>query len=562
MINESELLRSVGATIFARGKDYLSEGLIEDTTRKGQTLIAHVQGSRHKPYRVTINLDDKNDVEEADCTCPYGEEWDGWCKHIVAVLLYEIQEATAPEPAAAPKTKVKKVSGISHDAIQKEVRKQFKQLERNSRYGYRNDYDEENSGVSEILDDYGERAFSYLDQNLPDSALALLTAFMEVFLEQWADYDEEENVEFESFGLALAKKLLRTSLTPTQRKAWLAALASWQTELSDYGDGEFDTAQEIVKNPESTPSESRDATTLRLALFGEQGRWEDALTLANQADWPGRSALYLTYLNRLDEMERVATKRATELSNDECVTLVETLQHQAPALALRLGKLFLPQLLVPRESGYYRYNGVEKLAQKVLELGQKQGDNEASRAAREALLLVSPTLDLWKSHFALLQPAEHESARTRLLKQLLEWHGVQPEQLAILLEEKEWESAWNIASLYSGQYALPVALRVVEHLPQPVRDYGLKIATPIMGNNQSAQYELAASWLAVVRTAEIVLGKGREWNQRYETLLLENKRKYKLMPLLQELEHAPEEEAPPPVPTPPAERKRLIFKLD
>uniref|UniRef100_UPI0037502858 SWIM zinc finger family protein n=1 Tax=Armatimonas sp. TaxID=1872638 RepID=UPI0037502858 len=138
MINESELLRSVGATIFARGKDYLSEGLIEDTTRKGQTLIAHVQGSRHKPYQVTINLDDKNDVEEADCTCPYGEEWDGWCKHIVAVLLYEIQEATAPEPAAAPKTKVKKVSGISHDAIQKEVRKQFKQLERNSRYGYRN----------------------------------------------------------------------------------------------------------------------------------------------------------------------------------------------------------------------------------------------------------------------------------------------------------------------------------------------------------------------------------------------------------------------------------------
>ena len=24
---------------------------------------------------------------EANCSCPYGEEWGGWCKHIVAVLL-------------------------------------------------------------------------------------------------------------------------------------------------------------------------------------------------------------------------------------------------------------------------------------------------------------------------------------------------------------------------------------------------------------------------------------------------------------------------------------------
>uniref|UniRef100_UPI00286B8EC0 hypothetical protein n=1 Tax=Armatimonas sp. TaxID=1872638 RepID=UPI00286B8EC0 len=272
---------------------------------------------------------------------------------------------------------------------------------------------------------------------------------------------------------------------------------------------------------------------------------------------------YLTHLDRLDEMERVATKQATELSSEECVTLVATLQHKAPAPALRLGKIFLAQLLAPREDGRPTYHGVTQLAQRVLELGQKQSDDAACRAAREALLLTSPTLSIWKEHLASLETTERESARERLLKQLLEWRGSQAEQLEILLEEREWERAWGIASGgYSSSYALALAPRVVEHLPQPVRDFGLKTAAPIISTNQAAHYEIAAAWLAVVRTAEIAMGRGSEWNERYETLLIENKRKYKLMPMLEELGRAPEDEALALVPLAPKERKPLIFKIN
>jgi uncharacterized Zn finger protein len=59
---------------------------VEQVVQRGDTLTGLVQGSEYDPYRVTITLG-KRDVQSAECTCPYGEEWDGWCKHIAAVLL-------------------------------------------------------------------------------------------------------------------------------------------------------------------------------------------------------------------------------------------------------------------------------------------------------------------------------------------------------------------------------------------------------------------------------------------------------------------------------------------
>lgn len=85
-LSETAIRARTGSKVFARGEDYFQSGAILSLAKRGQALFAKVEGSDVKPYRVSI-VWGKHDEVEAECSCPYGEEWDGWCKHIVAVLL-------------------------------------------------------------------------------------------------------------------------------------------------------------------------------------------------------------------------------------------------------------------------------------------------------------------------------------------------------------------------------------------------------------------------------------------------------------------------------------------
>ena len=72
--------------IFERGQTYQRSGEVLNLTLRGNTVSAGVQGSDTKPYRVTLTLSE-DDLENADCTCPYGENFGELCKHIAAVAL-------------------------------------------------------------------------------------------------------------------------------------------------------------------------------------------------------------------------------------------------------------------------------------------------------------------------------------------------------------------------------------------------------------------------------------------------------------------------------------------
>jgi uncharacterized Zn finger protein len=58
-------------------------------SKRGDTLLAHVEGSSYEPYEVTVELSEHG-VIEAYCTCPY--DWGGYCKHVVAALLAYTRE--------------------------------------------------------------------------------------------------------------------------------------------------------------------------------------------------------------------------------------------------------------------------------------------------------------------------------------------------------------------------------------------------------------------------------------------------------------------------------------
>jgi uncharacterized Zn finger protein len=74
---------------FSRGLNYYRNGAVHDLTWRGQQLTAFCEGSQAEPYRVVVELEDRQ-VVSTSCSCPMS----GGCKHVAAVLL---QWAHAPE---------------------------------------------------------------------------------------------------------------------------------------------------------------------------------------------------------------------------------------------------------------------------------------------------------------------------------------------------------------------------------------------------------------------------------------------------------------------------------
>lgn len=83
----------VPEAVYARGVRYAEVGAVVALTWRGAELHAAVEGSAEAPYRVAVRRVARGraagalDTLAAVCTCPYMSEWDGWCKHVVAVLL-------------------------------------------------------------------------------------------------------------------------------------------------------------------------------------------------------------------------------------------------------------------------------------------------------------------------------------------------------------------------------------------------------------------------------------------------------------------------------------------
>ena len=69
---------------FTRGLEYFHDGAIGNPTLHGYTLSATCEGTDIDPYHVTVELMPTG-ISSAYCSCPY--DWEGDCKHIVALLL-------------------------------------------------------------------------------------------------------------------------------------------------------------------------------------------------------------------------------------------------------------------------------------------------------------------------------------------------------------------------------------------------------------------------------------------------------------------------------------------
>jgi len=82
---EADIHAGANGQSYERGSSYHRSGAVSDVVRRGNVLTARVQGSDYAPYEIVVTLLDDESIGDTSCTCPY--DWDGYCKHIVAVLL-------------------------------------------------------------------------------------------------------------------------------------------------------------------------------------------------------------------------------------------------------------------------------------------------------------------------------------------------------------------------------------------------------------------------------------------------------------------------------------------
>ncbi len=82
---EADIRAGASSQSYERGSSYYRSGAVSGVVRRGNLLTARVQGSDTAPYEIAVSLLDNGSIDDATCTCP--NDWGGYCKHIVAVLL-------------------------------------------------------------------------------------------------------------------------------------------------------------------------------------------------------------------------------------------------------------------------------------------------------------------------------------------------------------------------------------------------------------------------------------------------------------------------------------------
>ena len=113
-ITEADIARQTTDKVFQRGVDYYEDGAVLSVVRRGGLIQAEVEGSEDEPYLISVTVGPKG-VTAAECTCPYGQEWGGWCKHIVATLLFCLNNAGEVEERPALKTLL---DGLNRNQLQ------------------------------------------------------------------------------------------------------------------------------------------------------------------------------------------------------------------------------------------------------------------------------------------------------------------------------------------------------------------------------------------------------------------------------------------------------------
>lgn len=259
-----------------RGREYVQEGVVGPLTRRGDELEADVQGSMPRPYRVWIQFEGTR-IADAGCTCPY--EYEGWCKHIVAVLLtcaaqpdaVEIRPPLAETLATLDRAQLQALllkladriprlndmietalpyitptppDGSTAASTQRAApvlvnTRALRQSVRNTiltHSDWDRSYDEDGYGAVDDIVELAEQAQTALEAGDGRAALAILEAITDEFSKHWEmlhEIGEDTSVFFDGTQALWSEALLDPDLSAEERRHWADRLGTgWTTSMN------------------------------------------------------------------------------------------------------------------------------------------------------------------------------------------------------------------------------------------------------------------------------------------------------------------------------------------
>lgn len=590
-LTETDIRNLASSQSYDRGYHYYHSGAVFDVIQRGNLLTAKVEGSEYAPYRVQITLIDGS-VAETSCTCPY--DWGGICKHIVAALLVwvherdEIEEKPALETLLAELTAVQLrqvLLGVAADgpefaeaiereltwlqeqpaalaeqavpvditAVRREIDKDFRLAGKGDpfEYGYYDEYAALEMDLDGILQSHLEKVTALLDMGDVDTAVILISAIIDAFIDGLTDLDDyiyEYNEDAFgdatlTLGAALAEVLLSRDMPPEEQEKWLEQIADWEKAL-----GELEIAQTAVEQgwtypplvaamqgnitekgawEGEAPIYADELALARLRILARQGRQQEYINLAAAE---GQTKLSITMLAESGDVEKAAAEAKAYLAYPSEILAVVSAMAAKGALSLALevaehgltleqetGKLELARWTRDQASA----SGNQTLALRAAQVAFRQGTTLADYTAVQQI-----AGDLWPS------------IRTDLLQHLQKsWHI--SHKIDIYLHENMLAEA--MAALDEKQaFVLEADLRrVVEATRATTPDWGIRKyqerAEEIMDAGRSGAYDTAVSWLRDARDIYQQHNRLFEWHRYLDSILATHQRKYKLVPMLRNI---------------------------
>ena len=272
MFTRQTLRQLANATSYSRGQSYYNGGSVTKLRRESDTFHAMVRGSRD--YRTTLRL--AVDGPEFTCTCPY--DWDGICKHEVALGLAVLAgyQLTDLVPATLPV----RPTAAKPDPIATDVTAAWASRKKGDKLRFLKQALAKSDDLARQFLGYGAQPMAVSDEDLLADLPARLTDTLETL-----EFDEElwENSESyyeddEGEGLAeAAVELLRETLAPFVAELLRVARAGQLTTALRY----WATANAAIYQLDEPASDD-------YGTFGHYGtdvlrHWHDHLATAG---WP------------------------------------------------------------------------------------------------------------------------------------------------------------------------------------------------------------------------------------------------------------------------------------
>jgi uncharacterized Zn finger protein len=495
-LTEAQVRALATAKVFERGKDYYDEGAIFATTREGMELRGECQGSDSEPYVVRVTLN-QTGVADSDCDCPY--EYEGLCKHTVALLLVYIhqprnfQVASPSTTSLASRSKdelialineltgkdpklkaiveinsaahqVKQGKSIDTSAIRKQARRIMRIDER--------DYRSARKIAKELLalNKVGEELRKGKDfRNAGAVYYALLDEAVKAYDDLMWQVDENGDVAvvIDDFAEALGDCLKQSGLENAARHDWLQCLLDAYFKDLELGGVDFASSAEDIILKQATDDEWQwleESVRVRAARSRE---WEQASLIGFLAD---------------------GLKRRKR--QDEATTLIReagTPEQQARLLIQE--KKINDALLLINEIVTDKPGLVEQFADELVDAGAKQAALEfvLSRAQqgnwRHGDWLAAyyrkygsaqEAVEWQKKSFFDNPSVEHFKALQEVCRKTQNWDVIRAEVLSALERDKKFTALLEIA-LFEKDVA-----RAIQLLPQTKsygwRDYGREVA--------------------------------------------------------------------------------------